>query len=66
MKDELEKYIAENDALKCELEVAIERFHKAEKENQLLQKKIDDLEKMQSFHLGQIEAYRFALKGGAE
>ncbi len=62
----MDEVIAENNSLKCELEIVVDRFHKAEQEKELLKMQIAELEREKTFNLGQIEAYRFALKGGAE
>lgn len=61
---EIQRYIDENKALRCELESVSERCCKIGQEKELLQIRIAELERERHYHLGQIEAYRFVLKGG--
>ena len=66
MDKKMNEVIDENNSLKCELEIVVDRFHKAEQEKELLKMQIAELEREKAFNLGQIEAYRFALKGGGK
>lgn len=66
MDKKMNEVIDENNSLKCELEIVVDRFHKVEQENELLKMQIAELEKEKAFNLGQIEAYRFALEGGVQ
>ena len=61
-----ERLSKENDALKEEVKSFAERCYKAEEEKELMKNRIAELERERHYHLGQIDAYRFALKGGAE
>lgn len=61
-----ERLSKENDALKQEVKSFAERCIIAEEEKEVMKKRIAELEAERHYHLGQIEAYRFALKGGAE
>lgn len=58
-------YEAENEALKKEMHRFVEMCRAAEDKNGELQKRILELEKERQFLLGQVEAFQFALKGGA-
>ena len=66
MSKELQEYVAENECLKHELKRVIEECEKANIAKENLQKIVEELERQKHYHLGQIEAYRFALKVGAE
>ena len=61
MNEELQKYVAENEALKCELAKCSDRYQKAEFEKEQLEIKIEECEKTIQFHLGQIEAYKHCI-----
>ena len=61
-----ERLSKENDALKQEVKSFTERCIIAEEEKEVMKKRIAELEAERQYHLGQIEAYRFALKRGAE
>lgn len=61
-----ERLSKENDALKQEVKSFTERCIMAEEEKEVMKKRIAELERERQYHLGQIEAYRFALKGGDE
>ena len=61
-----ERLSKENDALKQEVKSFAERCIIAEEEKEVMKKRIAELEAERQYHLGQIEAYQFALKGGKE
>ena len=61
-----ERLSRENDALIQEVHRLTEIRCKAEEEMEIMKKRIAELEAERHYHLGQIDAYRFALKGGAE
>lgn len=61
-----ERLCKANDALKQEAESFAERCIIAEEEKEVMKKRIAELEAERHYHLGQIDAYRFALKGGVE
>lgn len=61
-----ERLCKENEQLTAKVEEFAERYYKAEEEKEIMKNRIAELEKERHYHLGQIDAYRFALKGGAE
>lgn len=61
-----ERLSKENEQLRKEVEAFAERCYKAEEGKETMKKRIAELEAERHYHLGQIDAYRFALKGGAE
>ena len=61
-----ERLRKENEQLTVEVKEFAERCYKAEEEMELMKNRIAELERERHYHLGQIDAYRFALKGGAE
>ena len=56
----------ENEWLKGEIKQISEKFYVARDKNEVMQAQIAELERERQYHLGQIDAYRFALKGGEE
>ena len=53
----------ENEWLKGEIKQISEKFYVERDKNEVMQARIAELESERQYQLGQIEAYRFALKG---
>lgn len=58
---ELEKCVAECEALKCELAHLADQYHKTLLEYEELQKRCAELEKQIEFYKGQTEAYQYCI-----
>jgi len=56
----------DNECLRAEFECLVERCNKVELEKEQLKARIDELEKEKHFLSGQVEAFKYCVKGGAE